>query len=82
MPGVGNADLIARQRGEIEGGGYRPRRLAGHHAGAILHHFRLGLRRRRLGFRRSDGQRGEHRKRGEEPSIQDHGQSSIRPAER
>ena len=85
MPGVGNADLVARQRRQLEGCRNRPRRLACHHAGAILHHLGLvgsGLGRRRLRMGRGDGQRGEHRERGEKRPIQDHGQSSIRPARR
>ena len=84
MPGVGDADLVARQRRELEGRRNGPRRLAGHHAGAVLHHFRLGGLARGDGcaLRRSDGQPDQHRKRGEKPPIQDHGQSSIRPARR
>jgi hypothetical protein len=31
---------------------------------------------------RGEGQRGAQRQRGQQRSIQDHGQSSIRPAER
>ena len=82
MPGVGDADLVARQRGKIERGGNGPRLPPGHHAGAVLHHFRFGLPAATAGLEPTRKAARQHRERGEKRPTQDHGQSSIRPAKR